>query len=118
MSYAISLSISCVCFHANNDTSKGRASAAYERAMADLDNLSDPVWRTLLRHLLIDYVTPLTNPEGPAPSAPSLTRQEVRERDTARQEARAAAATATAAGDGGGGGGDSDGSGDGSGGDG
>ena len=29
MSYAISLSISCVCFHANNDTSKGRASAAY-----------------------------------------------------------------------------------------
>ena len=30
MSYAISLSISCVCFHANNDTSKGRASAAYD----------------------------------------------------------------------------------------
>ncbi len=29
MSYAISLFISCVCFHANNNTSKGRASAAY-----------------------------------------------------------------------------------------
>ena len=41
MSYAISLSISCVCFHANNDTSKGRASSAYERAMTDLENMSD-----------------------------------------------------------------------------
>ena len=29
MSYAISLSISCICFHVNNNTSKGRASTAY-----------------------------------------------------------------------------------------
>ena len=70
MSYDISLSISCVCFHANNDTSKGRASADYERAMTDLENMSDPAWHTLLRHLLIEYVTLITNPEGPAPSAP------------------------------------------------
>ena len=48
MSYAISLSISCVCFHANNDTLKGRASTAYERALTDLDNMSDPAWHTLL----------------------------------------------------------------------
>ncbi len=33
MAYAISLSISCVCLHANNNIWKGRASAAYERAM-------------------------------------------------------------------------------------
>ena len=70
MSYAISLSISCVCFHANNNISKGRASTAYEWAMTDLENLSDPAWHTLLRQLLIEYVTLLTNPEGPAPSAP------------------------------------------------
>ena len=87
MSYAISLSISCVCFHANNDISKGRASAAYERAMTDLETLSDPAWHSLLRQLLIEYVTLLTNPEGPAPSAPSLTRQEVIERDKARKDA-------------------------------
>ncbi len=29
MAYAISLSISCVCLHANDDILKGRASAAY-----------------------------------------------------------------------------------------
>ena len=75
-----------------------------------LENLSDPAWHTLLRHLLIKYVTHLTNPEGPAPSAPSLTRQEVLERDATRQEARAAAAAAAAAGDGGGGGDGGDGS--------
>jgi hypothetical protein len=33
MAYATSLSISCVCLHANDDIVKGRASAAYERAM-------------------------------------------------------------------------------------
>jgi hypothetical protein len=48
MSYAISLSISCVCFHANNDTSKGRASAAYERAMTHLNDMSDPDSRVAL----------------------------------------------------------------------
>ena len=93
MSYALSLSISCICFHANNNTSKGRASAAYEQAMTDLKNMSDPTWHTLLRQLLIEYVTLLTNPEGPAPSAPSLTRQEVLEHDKARKEASAAAAS-------------------------
>ena len=52
------------------------------------------MWHLLLRALLIKYVTLLTNPEGPAPSAPLLTRQEVIERDAARQAARAAAAAA------------------------
>ena len=33
MSYAISLSISCVSFHASNDAVRARASAAYEKAM-------------------------------------------------------------------------------------
>jgi hypothetical protein len=36
MSCAISLSISCVCFNANDEIVKGRASAAYERALSDL----------------------------------------------------------------------------------
>jgi hypothetical protein len=76
MSYAISLSIRCLCFHVNNNTLKGRASAAYELALTDLNNMSDHAWHTLLRQLLIKYVTLLTNPEGTAPSAPSLKRQE------------------------------------------
>ncbi len=60
MSYAISLSISCVCLHANDSIVKGRASAAYERAMADLENMSGPAWHTLLSllwNLLVQYVT-------------------------------------------------------------
>jgi hypothetical protein len=35
MTYTLSFSISCVCLHANNNLLKGRASAAYERAMSD-----------------------------------------------------------------------------------
>jgi hypothetical protein len=97
MSSAIWLSISCICVHAHNYIVKGRASAAYERAMSDLESMSDPVRHTLLWNLLIEYVTLLTNSEGPAPSAPALTRREILERDTARKEARAAAAAAAAA---------------------
>ncbi len=69
---AISLSISCVCLHANNNILKGRASAAYERALSDLESMSDDTWPTLLQHVL-EYVKLLTNLEGPAPSAPTLT---------------------------------------------
>ncbi len=57
MSYAISLSVSCVSLHANDSIVKGRASAAYEKAMADLENMPDPAWHTLLRNLLVEYVT-------------------------------------------------------------
>ncbi len=113
MAYAISLSISCVCLHANNNLLKGRASAAYERAMLDLECTSDDTWHTLLQDVLVRYVTLLTNPEGTAPSAPTLTRKEIIERDTTRKEARAAAvAAAAAAADGGGDSGDDGGGGD------
>ncbi len=118
--YAISLSISCVCLHANEDILKGRASAAYEWAMTDFESMTDATWHSLLLDVLVQYVTLLTNPEGPAPSAPTLTRPEIIERDNARKEARAAsAASAAAAADSsgdscgsGGGGGDDDGDGD------
>ena len=36
MAYAISLSISCVFLHANENMLKGRASAAYERGLSGL----------------------------------------------------------------------------------
>jgi hypothetical protein len=86
--------------------------------MSDLENMSDDTWHSLLQHVFVEYVTLLTNPEGPAPSAPTLTRKEIIERDTARKEARtaaiAAAAAAAAAADSGESGGDGggDGSGD------
>jgi hypothetical protein len=57
-----------------------------------------------LQHVL-EYVTLLTNLEGPAPSAPTLTRKEIIEHDTKRKEYRAAAIAAAAAADGGDGGG-------------
>ncbi len=97
MTYTFSLSISCVCLHANDNLLKGRASVAYERAMSDLECTSDDMWHTLLQDVLVRYVKLLTNPEGPAPSAPPLTRKEIIEHDTARKAARAAAANAAAA---------------------
>jgi hypothetical protein len=114
MAYAISFSISSVCLHANNNILKGGASAAYERAMSDLESMSYDTWHTLLQHVLVEYVTLLTSLEGPALSAPTLTRKEIIGRGTARNEARAAtiAAAAAASADGG----DSDGGSDGGGG--
>ncbi len=69
MAYAISLSISCVCLHASDDILKGRDSAAYERAMSDLEAMPDATWHSVLQleEVLVQYVTLLTNPEGPAP---------------------------------------------------
>ncbi len=64
MAYTISLSISCVCLHANDDILKGRASLANERAMSDLESMSDATWHSLLQDVLVQYVTLLTNPEG------------------------------------------------------
>jgi len=114
MAYAISLSISCVCLHANEDILKGRASAAYERAMTDFESMSDATWHSLLLDVLVRYGTHLTNPEGPAPSAPMLTKHQILQSDNARKEARAASAAAAAAaaesgGGDSGGGGDGDG---------
>ncbi len=114
MAYAISLSISVVCLYANEDILKGRASAAYERAMTDFETMPDATWHSLLLDVLVRYGTLLTNPEGPAPSAPMLTKQEIIQRDNARKEARTASAAAAAAAaesssDSGGGGGDGDG---------
>ncbi len=73
--------------------------------MSALKSMSDDTWPSLLQHVL-QYVMLLTNLEGPAPSAPTLTRKEIIEHDTTRKEARAAAIAAAAAPDGGDGGGD------------
>jgi hypothetical protein len=97
MAYAISLSVSCVCLHSNDEILKGRVSAACERAMLDLENMTDAMWRSLLQDVLVRYVTLLTNPEGPAPPVPTLPRREIIQRDTARKQARAAAVAAVAA---------------------
>jgi hypothetical protein len=67
MAYAISLSVSCVCLHSHDEILKGRASAAYELAMSDFENMSYAMWHSLLQDVLVQYVTLVTNPEGPAP---------------------------------------------------
>jgi hypothetical protein len=84
------------------------AQASVERAMADHEKMSYPSWHKNLRNLLVEYVTLLTNPEGPTPSAPTLTRQEIPERDAARKEARSASTAASAAANAGSGGGGGD----------
>ncbi len=53
MAYAISLSVSCVCLHSNDEILKGRASAAYERAMSDLENMTNASWHSLLQDVLV-----------------------------------------------------------------
>ncbi len=65
--------------------------------MSDLEAMPDATWHTLLLDVLVQYVTLLTNPEGPAPSAPTLTRKQTIERDTARKEASTATAASAAA---------------------
>jgi hypothetical protein len=59
-------------------------------------------------NLLMEYVTLLTNPEGPAQSAPTLTRQEILENNAARKEASAASTAAAASSNAGSGGGSGD----------
>jgi hypothetical protein len=108
MAYAISLSVSWLCLHSNDEILKGRASAAYERAMSDLEQMPDSMWHSLLHDVLVQYVTLVTNPEGPAPSVPTMTRPEIIQRDNARKKARAAAIAAAAAANDGGGDADSD----------
>ncbi len=81
--------------------------------MADLEKISDPSWHTLLWNILFEFVTLLTNPDGPAQSAPTLTRQEILDCNAARKELEASTASTTAAAaaantGSGGGGGDSD----------
>ena len=95
MSYAISLSISSVTFNAGADNSKGKASAAYERAMEHFNELEECDWHHLLRELLIEYVTLLTNPGSSTLS--KIT--------TPARAAPASAATAPPTGEGGGAGG-------------
>ena len=68
--------------------------------MSDLESMSDDTWPTLLQHVL-EYVTLLTNLEGSALSAPTLTRKEIIEHDTTSKESRAAAIAAAAAAEGG-----------------
>ncbi len=97
------MSVSCICLHSNDEILKGRASAAYERAMSDLENMTDATWHSLLQDVLVRYVTLLTNPEGPAVSVPTLTRQEIIQHDNGRKQACAAAAAAAAAANDGGG---------------
>ncbi len=80
--------------------------------MSDLECTSDDTWHTLLQDVLVRYFTLLTNPEGPAPSAPTLTQKEIIKRDTARKEARAATVEAAAAAADGGGDSGGDGGGD------
>jgi hypothetical protein len=57
--------------------------------MTDFESMSDATWHSLLRDVLVWYVTHLTNPEGPAPSAPMLTKHQILQSDNARKEARA-----------------------------
>ncbi len=54
--------------------------------------MPDTTWHSVLNEVLVQYITLLTNSEGPAPSAPTLTSKEIIKRDTARKEARDAAA--------------------------
>ncbi len=51
--------------------------------MSDLESMSDDTQPTLLQHVL-EYITLLTNLEGPAQSAPTLTRKEIIEHDTTK----------------------------------
>ncbi len=50
LAYAISLSVSCIYYICNDDANEGRADEVYEKALRDLELMSDEEFTPLLGH--------------------------------------------------------------------
>ena len=96
MAYAISLTVSCLCYAINDESNKGRADEVYDKALRDLEQMTDVAFTELLAGLLQYYVQSVVSPEPPGPGPLEMSRQQVAER------ARGGAAAAPASGGGGG----------------
>ena len=80
MAYAISLTVSCIYYAINDESHKGRADEVYDKALRDLEQLSDDAFTDLLGRLLQYYVQNVVSPEPPGPGPHSLSRQQIADR--------------------------------------
>jgi hypothetical protein len=67
LAYAISLSVSCICYICNDDANKGRADEVYEKALSDLELMSDEEFAPLLGKLIESYVERVVSSEPLGP---------------------------------------------------
>ena len=93
LAYAISLSVSALFYAVNDESNTGRAEEVYDKALRDMEQLSDAKFDECLGGLLAFYVQRVTSPEPPGPGTMPMSRQEVVDSNRARgapSDARAA----------------------------
>ena len=79
VAYAISLTVSALFYAVNDESNMGRADevTVYDKALRDLQQLTDDKFTEVLGGLLQYYVQNVTSPEAPGPRTMLLSRQEV-----------------------------------------
>jgi hypothetical protein len=77
VAYAISLTVSALFYAVNDESNTGRADEVYDKALRDLQQLTDDKFTEVLGGLLQYYVQNVTSPEAPGPGTMLLSRQEV-----------------------------------------
>ena len=77
MVYAISLTVSCLYYAINDESNKGRAEEVYDKALRDLEQMTDVAFTDLLGGLLQYYVQSVVSPEPPGPGPLDMSRQQI-----------------------------------------
>ncbi len=95
--YALSTVISCVCYTANDNMTRGRQEILYEKLMADYDQFNPEDFAELLRDNLTEWMTKVNAAEPPGPAPPVMSQQRVAAADRARPSTMAAVGALAAA---------------------
>jgi hypothetical protein len=94
LAYAVSLSVSALFYAVNDESNTGRADEVYDKALRDMEQLSDAKFDECLGGLLQFYVQNVNSPEPPGPGTMPLSRQEVAVNNRARGASNDAGAAA------------------------
>ena len=94
LAYAVSLSVSALFYAVNDESNTGRADEVYDKALRDMEQLSDAKFDECLGGLLQFYVQNVNSPEPPGPGTMPLSRQEVAVNNRARGDSNDAGAAA------------------------
>jgi hypothetical protein len=94
LAYAVSLSVSALFYAVNDESNTGRADEVYDKALRDMEQLSDAKFDECLGGLLQFYVQNVNSPEPPGPGTMPLSRQEVAVSNRARGASNDAGAAA------------------------
>ena len=94
LAYAVSLSVSALFYAVNDESNTGRPDEVYDKALRDMEQLSDAKFDECLGGLLQFYVQNVNSPEPPGPGTMPLSRQEVAVSNRARGASNDAGAAA------------------------